>query len=62
MADEAFKIEPAARKGTEELIAYMGEDETLEITPKSVRLRKAVLDGGLRARMLRTKKQQQQKR
>ena len=42
----------------EELIGYMNEDEVIEVTPKSVRLRKAELDSGVRERMARTRKKQ----
>ena len=56
MADEAIKLAPPVRMGTEELIAYMAEDEMLEITPASIRLRKAALDAGLRQRLQRSKK------
>ena len=42
-ADEKLIISPAVRMSTEETIAYMGEDEVLEVTPKSLRLRKQSL-------------------
>ena len=58
LADESFKIAPPVRLGTEELIAYMGEDEMLEITPVAIRLRKAALDPGERQRAQRSKKKQ----
>lgn len=55
LADESFKIAPPVRLGTEELIAYMGEDEMLEVTPAAIRLRKASLDAGERQRLQRSK-------
>lgn len=58
LADESFKIAPPAKLGTEELIAYMGEDEMLEITPKAIRLRKSALDANERQRLQRSKKKQ----
>lgn len=58
LADESFKIAPPVRLGTEELIAYMGEDEMLEVTPESIRLRKAALDANERQRLQRSKKKQ----
>ena len=58
LADESFKISPPVRLGTEELIAYMSEDEMLEITPAAIRLRKAALDSGERQRAQRSKKKQ----
>ena len=35
----------------EEALAYMGDDEIVEVTPSSVRLRKVVLDQAKRMRM-----------
>ncbi|CAM9836159.1 unnamed protein product [Pylaiella littoralis] len=58
LADESFKIAPPVNLGTEELIAYMGEDEMLEVTPVAIRLRKAALDAGERQRLQRSKKKQ----
>lgn len=42
----------------EELIGYMSEDEVIEVTPQSVRLRKLELDAGVRERVARSKKKQ----
>ena len=42
----------------EELIGYMSEDEVIEVTPQSVRLRKSELDAGVRERAARAKKKQ----
>jgi GTP-binding protein len=42
----------------EELIGYMGSDEMIEVTPKTVRLRKELLDGSARERAARTKAKQ----
>lgn len=39
-ADEAIRLSPPISRNLEELIAYMGEDEKLEITPTKLRLRK----------------------
>ena len=43
LKDEQVKLVPPVTRNVEELIAYMGEDEMLEVTPLNVRLRKAVL-------------------
>lgn len=40
----------------QENIAYMADDELVEITPKSVRLRKAELDMGVRMRTMKGKR------
>jgi len=42
--DETVRLTPPRIMSLEESIAYVKSDELLEITPKSVRLRKAQLD------------------
>ena len=42
-ADEALRLTPPRRFSLEEAIEYIREDEVLEVTPKSIRLRKKVL-------------------
>jgi GTP-binding protein len=59
-ADEKLVVAPAQRMSVEEMIAYMGEDEMIEVTPRSVRLRKAALDPNTRARLAKAKKPQKQ--
>jgi GTP-binding protein len=39
-SDEALRLTPPRRFSLEDAIAYMREDELLEVTPKSIRLRK----------------------
>lgn len=56
--EEKLYVPPPKQWSIEELIGYMNEDEVLEVTPKSVRLRKEELDGGVRERAARTKKKQ----
>lgn len=56
--DEKLYVPPPKQWTIEELIGYMNEDEVLEVTPKSVRLRKAELDSGVRERAARTRKKQ----
>lgn len=55
--EETVKLTPPRRMGVEDYIAYMDEDEVLEITPNNVRLRKRCLDSQERARMIKTQKQ-----
>lgn len=43
-ADEKIVISSPRLFNLEESIAYMADDELVEVTPKHVRLRKAVLD------------------
>lgn len=56
--DEKVYMPPPRKMNVEELIGYMGSDEVLEITPQTVRLRKAELDPVERRKMARQKKQQ----
>jgi GTP-binding protein len=42
--DEAVRLTPPRLMTLEQAIAYIAEDERVEVTPKSIRLRKAVLD------------------
>ena len=43
-ADKAVKITPAIKFSLEEALEYIHEDEMVEVTPKSIRLRKLHLD------------------
>jgi len=42
--DDAVKLTPARLLTLEQAIAYIGDDELVEVTPKSIRLRKRLLD------------------
>lgn len=42
-ADKALKIAPAKKMSLEETLEYIAEDELVEVTPKSIRLRKKLL-------------------
>lgn len=42
--DEAIKLIPPLKMSLEQMIAYIDEDELVEVTPKSLRLRKKFLD------------------
>ena len=42
--DEAIRLTPPRVMTLEQAIAYIDEDEMVEVTPKSIRLRKALLD------------------
>jgi GTP-binding protein len=42
--DEAVRLTPPIRMTLEKALAYIGDDELVEVTPKSIRLRKALLD------------------
>ncbi len=53
--DEAIRLTPPKILKLEEAIAYIQEDELVEVTPKSIRLRKMYLDPNDRKRMQRAK-------
>jgi GTP-binding protein len=54
--DEAVRLVPPKRMTLEEMIAYIEEDELVEVTPKNLRLRKTELDANERKRASRDKK------
>ena len=43
-ADEKYVIAPAIKFSLEEAMEYISEDEYVEVTPKSIRLRKILLN------------------
>jgi GTP-binding protein len=53
--DEAVVLTPPIRMSLEKALAYVGEDEYVEVTPKSIRLRKTILDPHERKRASRAK-------
>jgi len=48
--DEAIRLTPPRRMTLEAAISYIQEDELVEVTPKSIRLRKKLLDPNARKR------------
>jgi GTP-binding protein len=50
-ADEAVRLTPPIRMTLEKAIAYINDDELVEVTPVSIRLRKKWLDPNMRKRM-----------
>jgi GTP-binding protein len=48
--DEAVRLTPPIRMTLEKALAYVGDDELVEVTPKSIRLRKKLLDPNDRKR------------
>jgi GTP-binding protein len=57
--EEKVYLPPPKKMSIEELIGYMSTDEVLEVTPDSLRLRKAELNPVERKKASRVKKQQQ---
>ncbi len=49
-SDDNLLLIPPRRLSLEESLEYIGDDELLEVTPKSLRLRKRVLDPSMRKR------------
>lgn len=54
-ADEAIRLEPPHILTLEQAIEWIGDDEFVEITPKSIRLRKKYLDANARYRLSKKK-------
>ena len=61
--DDFVKLIPPRVMSLEEVIAYVRDDETIEVTSKSIRLRKKLLDPNERKKATQSKKsiQKQQK-
>jgi GTP-binding protein len=53
--DDAVLLTPPIRMTLEKALAYIGEDELVEVTPQSIRLRKILLDPHERKRASRAK-------
>ncbi|MBR5228515.1 MAG: translational GTPase TypA [Firmicutes bacterium] len=50
-SEDALKLIPIRRMSLEQCIEFLGDDELLEITPESLRLRKSVLNKEMRAKL-----------
>jgi len=51
--DEAVRLTPPRQMSLEQAIAYIGDDELVEVTPKSIRLRKQILNPSFRKKRQR---------
>ena len=49
-SDDALRLEPVQKPSLEQYLDMLDEDELLEITPKSIRMRKKTLDHTIRGR------------
>jgi GTP-binding protein len=56
--DEAVRLVPPLKMSLEQMISYIEEDELMEVTPKSLRLRKKELDPNMRKRADRASKKE----
>ena len=51
--DEAIRLTPPKRMTLEQAIAYIDDDELVEVTPKNIRLRKQTLNPSFRKRKVK---------
>ena len=49
-SDEALKLIPVQPMSLEAALEFIADDELVEVTPKSIRIRKQILDHQLRAK------------
>jgi GTP-binding protein len=56
-SDDALTLIPVTKMSMEECLEFINEDELLEVTPKSLRIRKRILDSELRAKAFYKEKQ-----
>lgn len=54
-SDEAMRLVPPKVLSLEQALEFIDDDELVEITPRSIRIRKAVLDTSLRKKSIRKK-------
>ena len=52
-SDDTIRLTPPRRLSLEQALEYVADDECVEVTPETIRLRKVVLDAGERARSLK---------
>ena len=50
-SDDALRLTTPRSMSLEEYIEFIGDDELIEVTPKSLRVRKSILDNNMRAKM-----------
>jgi len=55
-SDDALRLSPPRQMSLEQCLEYLGDDELLEVTPKSLRIRKRILDHAERMKALKGKK------
>jgi len=55
-SDDALRLVPYKEMSLEQCMEFLADDELLEVTPKNLRLRKKILDHGLRMKSLKGKK------
>ena len=55
-SDEALRLTPPRLMSLEQCLEFLADDELLEVTPKSLRIRKSILDHEKRMKALHGKK------
>ena len=58
-SDDAIRLVPPRTFSLEQCLEFLADDELLECTPKSLRIRKRILDHGIRMRELMKKRNQE---
>ncbi len=58
-ADELVRLAPHHKLSLDQALEFIVEDESVEVTPDAVRLRKNVLDAGIRQKLARVSKREQ---
>ena len=54
-SDDALRLVPPRILSLEQMLEFLADDELLEVTPKSLRMRKRILDHGTRMKLLKGK-------
>jgi GTP-binding protein len=49
-SDDALRLVPPIQMSLEQHLEFVADDELIEVTPKSIRLRKKILDSEMRAK------------
>ena len=55
-SDDALRLVPPKKMSLEQCLEFLADDELLEVTPKSLRMRKAILNHEQRMKSLKGKK------
>jgi len=54
-SDDSLRLSPPRNMSLEQCLEFLADDELLEVTPKSLRLRKSILDHGKRLKQIHSK-------
>lgn len=54
-SDDALRLVPVSKLSLEESLEFLAQDELLEVTPQSTRIRKRILDHALRMKAMKSK-------